>query len=97
MSLPTFDEIKGFIQTHPAATICEIRDHFKQRGDKHFCATNKQIVAFNIKEDFWVHLQQFIKQDYVAVGEDPLACMISDSETCTSKQGFLPIVLSIKS
>lgn len=97
--LPTFDQLTAFLKAHPAATICEIRDHFGQRGEHTFTTKegrNSRVVAYGIDKSFWRHLQQFMKQDCVRIQIDPLACVISDSILYSGKQVFLPIFLTMQ-
>lgn len=94
-NFPSYDELKEFIRQRPRATICQIRDHFKQRGDDHI-KIGRNIVASGINGAFFEYLQEFIKQDYVIVEEDAIACLISDSTRWTGPGKFLPVVLSIK-
>ena len=70
-SFPTFEQLKQYIRGHPAATICEIRDNFDQRGDsvisitKPKCKKKQLILAFDINADFFAYLQSFMREDYV--------------------------------
>ena len=93
--MPTFDELKQFIRARPEATICEIRDKFGQKGDS-IISTKQYVLAYSIKSEFWRHLQEFMKQPYVTVDLNMLACRISDSTRYVGPGQFLPIVLSIK-
>jgi hypothetical protein len=99
---PTFQELKNFIKNNQRVTICEIRDKFNQKGSdicaiiKPGCKNKHLILAYSINKDFFTYLQKFMKNDYVAIDLDPLACMISDTTTYTGKGEFSPIVLSIQ-
>lgn len=101
-SFPTYLELKQFIMKHPLATICEIRDKFKQNGDetisikKPGCKNKQLILAHGINADFFKYLQTFIKEDYVICKTDTMACRISDSSYYNGPGEFLPVVLSIK-
>lgn len=98
---PSFRELKKFISNNQRATICEIRNHFSQKGDtticipKPNCKHKQYVLAYNINAEFYAHLTEFMKEKYVIVDKDPLACMISDSTIYTGPGEFLPIVLSI--
>jgi energy-converting hydrogenase Eha subunit F len=100
--LPTFEQIRGFILSHQDATVCEIRDHFNQKGNsimsrlKPGCKKKELVLAYGINGDFFTHLQNFMKQDYVTARSNPLACLISDSTIYTGPGEFVPIVLSVK-
>lgn len=98
-TLPTFDQLTVFIRARPAATICEIRDHFGQQGEYTF-TTNEgrksRVIAYDINETFWRLLQRFMKQDCVIVSQNPLACLASDSTIYIGKLAFLPVVLTIQ-
>ncbi len=102
MNFPSYDEIREFIIDHDGATICQIRDHFNQGGDSEItmlkpnCKKKKYLLAWNINEDFFHYLQDFMKQEYVKVEESMLFHLITGSELCRSSDTFLPIVLSIK-
>ena len=101
-TFPTYRELKKFIIEHPWATICEIRDKFKQNGEqtisikKPGCKNKQLILAYGINADFFNYLQKFIKEDYVICKTDNMACCISDSTYYNGPGEFLPIVLSIK-
>ena len=85
MNFPTFLEIKDFILNHQRATICEIRDHFNQKGDDVIFSANPDckkkvfVLAYGINGDFFDHLRDFMKQDYVILGTHIWACRISDN------------------
>jgi len=94
-ALPTFAELTHFIYQHPRATICEIRDEFNQKGDS-FITIKKQVIAYGINSEFFDHLQEFMKEDYVECDIDHMACLISDNTRYNGPGKFLPVVLSIK-
>ena len=97
---PSFDNIKAFIKCNPSSTICEIKKYFKQDGDdvcSNFRNGKKLVLAYSINSDFFCYLQKFIKQDYVSVDEDALACLVSDDTQYIGDGKFLPIVLTIRS
>ena len=95
MTLPTFKEIEDFIVAKPRATICEIRDHFGKRGN-YVCFIKKNVLAYGIDKDFLTHLREFLKNPFVEIELDILACLCSDETKYTGKGKFLPIVLTIK-
>ncbi len=100
MPFPTFKELKDFIISKPGATICEIRDQFSQKGDD--CVTQvdgkkKYVVAYHINGAFYLHLVKFIREPYVKVEQNALACLISDNTRYVGPGTFLPIILSITS
>jgi hypothetical protein len=94
-SLPTFAELTHFIYQNPRATICQIRDEFNQKGDS-YITIKKEVIAYGINSEFFYHLQEFMKEDYVQCDTDYMACRISDSTRYTGPGKFLPVVLSIK-
>lgn len=103
MTMPSFEALEAFIKEKPACTICEIRDYFGQRGIHTFATTSaikidgvSPVVAYEINEPFWHHLQQFMKQDHVKVEVNEFACGISDSSNYTGNLPFLPVTISIQ-
>lgn len=97
---PSFEELKDYIKLHSKSTICQIRDAFDMRGDSvisNLRNRKKMILAYDINDEFFRHLQQFIKQDYVICETDMMACLVSDNTRYVGKGKFLPIVLSIQS
>tara|TARA_B100000900_G_C20545964_1_gene702536 strand:+ start:99 stop:458 length:360 start_codon:yes stop_codon:yes gene_type:complete len=101
-SFPTFSELKKFIEENPKATICEIRNEFKQEGEdvvsikKPNCKKKELIVAYSINGEFYRYLQSFMKEEYVICDSDHMACLISDDTRYIGPGEFFPIVLSIK-
>ena len=100
-NFPTFLELKEYIIEHPRATICELRDKFNQQGDdvisiKKKNTNQKQVLAYAINGDFFEYLQSFMKEEYVDINTDNMACLISDSTIYEGPEQLLPIVLSIK-
>jgi hypothetical protein len=93
---PSFDDLQQFVLDYPKCTICEIRDHFQQKGSSVIFNTRNQVLAYGINSDFFRHLQQFIKQHNVKMEINALACITSDSTRYTGKERLFPIVLSIR-
>lgn len=95
-SFPSFQELKEFILKNPRCTIRELCNHFKQNGEDNIMSLDgKYVFACGINVEFWRHLQQFIRQEYVTVEQDKLACVISDDILYAGKSHFIPIVLSV--
>ena len=99
---PSFRELREFITNNEGATICEIRNHFNQRGNvvvtrpKPKCKNKQLVLAYGINGDFYTHLTNFMKEDDVIVDQNLLACRISDSTMYIGPGEFLPIFLFIK-
>ena len=100
-AFPTFLELKEYIIEHPRATICELRDKFKQNGDdvisiKKNNSNQKHVLAYAINGDFFEYLKSFMKEEYVDINIEDMACLISDSTIYEGPGILSPIVLSIK-
>lgn len=95
LPLPSFAELTHYIYQNQRATICQIRDNFNQKGDS-YITIKKQVIAYDINSEFFDHLRDFMKEDYVECDSDPLACLTSDDTRWTGPGKFLPLVLSIK-
>jgi hypothetical protein len=94
--MPSFEQLKEFIMKNPGCTIRELCNHFKQSGDDNIISSDgKHVFACGIKVEFWQHLQNFMRQKYVSVEQDQMACLISDDILYRGRKKFLPIVLSI--
>ena len=95
--LPSFSEIRSFIETHPRTTFCEIRDHFKQHGNNIITKQSNKVIAFNIDTEFYNHLFSFIKENNVKCQYDSKACLACSREIQKNTNGlvFYPIVLSM--
>lgn len=100
-NFPTFEQIREFILSHQGATVCEIRNHFNQKGDdvmgrlKPGCKNKNIILAYGINGEFFRHLQNFIKQDYVTADSSAMACLVSDDTRYVGPGEFIPIILSV--
>ena len=106
LPFPTFPELKDFIIKHPGATICEIRDHFHQQGEDIVSIKSplpfgkskkivKCILAYGIDGAFYTHLTAFIREKYVKVEANEMACRISDATIYIGPGKFIPTILSI--
>lgn len=98
---PSFSELKVFVTNHPRSSVCEIRDHFNQQGDdtitipKEGCKFKRRVVAYAIRADFYSHLKEFIKKDYIKLDLCRMSCMVSDSTIYHGKHEFLPVLLTV--
>ncbi len=96
-NLPSYDELTTFITKMPKATICELIEHFNQKGTNVIMdSKRKNVYAYNINNHFWEHLQTYFKFDFVLIEIDILAVMCSDKTIYVGPGKYLPIVVSIK-
>jgi len=83
---PSFNQLREFIEAHPRTSVCEIRNHFNQRGNDIISLT----ITKHKNGEFFTYLFTFLKQDYVIWDN-------YDSSIYPSDGKFGPLVFSIES
>ena len=93
-TLPTFEEIEAFLVENPNSNICKIRDHFNQHGI--YISRTAPDMPVDINPDFYIHLQEFMKQDHVKLKLHEYAYMHLYHTHDPKDFPFIPIALYIE-